>query len=199
MAAASSTAAPKDMLSPAPAAGAAPEKKIILHSITVRINSAAMATIFILSRFLMPMTIHSTISAPTTRHHIHAPPEKMPAAARELSYIIMAVQPTSWVTFSAANSRQPFRPKLSFTVSMALCRVRAPIRPAKYIMVQPMTWPSSIASRPFCSPSGAKYVPVIISARETPAPNHMRAFANTEVFFVSIFAPPQYSPPMAKA
>ena len=89
---------------------------------------------------------------------------------------MMAVQPTSCSTFSRANSRPPFWPKLIFTVSMALRPVRPPMRPASSIMPQPMTWPMRMASRPLPMPRGAKEVPVRISARETPAPNQIRAF-----------------------
>ena len=85
MATASSTAAPKDRESSIAATGLAPEKKMTLQRMIVSTSSAAMATILILSRFRMPMTIHSTMSAPMTRHQIHAPPEKMPAAASDPS------------------------------------------------------------------------------------------------------------------
>ena len=44
-----------------------------------------------------------------------------------------------------------------------------------------MTWPMIIDSSPFEKPSGARNVPVIISARLTPAPNHISAFSNTEL------------------
>ena len=66
---------------------------------------------------------------------------------------------------------QPLEPKLIFVVSMALFFVCPPMRPAKYIMAQPMRCPRRIAARPFPKPSGAKYVPVRISAMDTPAPN----------------------------
>ena len=89
---------------------------------------------------------------------------------------MMAVQPTNCSTFSRANSRPPFWPKLIFTVSMALRPVRPPISPARSIMAQPMMWPMRIAARPLAMPSGAKEVPVRISARETPAPNQIRPF-----------------------
>ena len=87
-----------------------------------------------------------------------------------------AVQPTSCSTFKNANSRPPRRPKDIFTVSMALFSVRPPIRPERKNSVQPMMWPMTIAAMPFPIPSGAKAVPVRISARETPAPNQIRLF-----------------------
>ena len=64
----------------------------------------------------------------------------------------------------------------AFTVSMAVRPVRPPIRPERKNSVQPMMWPMTIAAMPFPIPSGAKAVPVRISARETPAPNQIRLF-----------------------
>ena len=89
---------------------------------------------------------------------------------------MMAVQPTSWRTFSAAKNSPPRRPKLIFTVSMALFPLRAPMRPARKNRAQPMTCPMTMAAKPRAKPRGAKLVPVRISARETPAPNQMRPF-----------------------
>ena len=50
------------------------------------------------------------------------------------------------------------------------------MRPASSIMAQPMICPSRMAAKPFAMPSGAKAVPVRISASETPAPNQIRPF-----------------------
>ena len=97
---------------------------------------------------------------------------------------LCAVQPTSCRTFRNANSRPPFWPKLILTVSMALRPVRPPMRPASSIMAQPMMWPMRIAAKPFAMPSGAKDVPVRISASEPPAPNQIRPFWKVEVFFI---------------
>ena len=69
---------------------------------------------------------------------------------------MMAVQPTSCSTFSAAKKMPPFPPKLILTVSMALLPVRPPMSPAANIMTQPITCPRTIASIPFAMPSGAK-------------------------------------------
>ena len=66
----------------------------------------------------------------------------------------------------------------------ALCANLLPMRPASSIMAQPMMWPMRIAAKPFAMPSGAKDVPVRISASETPAPNQIRPFWKVEVFFI---------------
>ena len=81
MATASSTAAPKVRPSPPGAAMTLPEKKITLHSTSVSTNSAAMVTLLIQPRSVMPTTIHSTISAPITRHHTQWPTLKIPPMA----------------------------------------------------------------------------------------------------------------------
>ena len=153
-----------------------------------------MATVFILPRLVMPINIHRMISAPITRHHIQLPISATPPAASAPSYIIMAVQPTSCRTLSAANSMQPFCPKLIFVDSMALRRELPPITPAKNSIMQPITWPVNIAARPVLKPMSAKYVPVSISASDTPAPNHIRPFSNIEVRFSIICAPPLLLP-----
>ena len=88
---------------------------------------------------------------------------------------MIAVQPTSCSTLRAAKKTPPLFPKLIFVVSIALRRVLPPIIPARNIMAHPMTCPVRMAASPFAKPSGAKYVPVKISAMETPAPNQMRA------------------------
>ena len=72
MATESSTAAPNVMASP-PAPATDPSPKITLLSTSVRINKAAIATVLILPRFVIPITIHKMISAPITRHHTHLP------------------------------------------------------------------------------------------------------------------------------
>ena len=99
---------------------------------------------------------------------------------------MIAVQPTSCRTFNTANRRQPLPPKLSFTVSMALSRFMPPIRPAKNSMVQPIKCPSKMAASPFSNPRGARYVPVRISAMETPAPNQIRPLFKVLVPLFSI-------------
>ena len=97
---------------------------------------------------------------------------------------MIAVHPTSCSTFNAANKRQPFCPKLIFVESIALKRIFPPITPARNNKIQPMTCPATIAKIPFFNPKGARYVPVSISAIETPAPNQINAFSNKEVFFI---------------
>ena len=82
-----------------------------------------------------------------------------------------------------ANKRLPLSPKLIFTVSMALLRSFAPIIPAANIISPPIRCPSKIAAIAFPKPSGAKYVPVRISAKDTPAPNQISPFEKTEVLF----------------
>ena len=47
--------------------------------------------------------------------------------------------------------------------------------------MHPIRCPTSIADSPAANPSGAKYVPVSISAKDTPAPNHIRPFSNIDV------------------
>ena len=81
MATASSTAAPKVRLSPSTAGIALPEKKMTLHSTSVRINSAAIVTLLIQPRSVMPTAIHKMISAPMTKHHTPRPMAKMPPTA----------------------------------------------------------------------------------------------------------------------
>ena len=82
MATASSTAAPKLMVSPRSPPTGAPEKKITLHSTSVSTKSAAMATLLMTPRFVMPTRIHTTMRPPMTRHHIQCPPSKIPPMAR---------------------------------------------------------------------------------------------------------------------
>ena len=81
MATASSTAAPKENVSSVMDVTTVPSKKIILKRINVRIKSAAIATVFTLPRFVIPIRIHTMISAPITRHHTQCPTVKMPPAA----------------------------------------------------------------------------------------------------------------------
>jgi hypothetical protein len=50
------------------------------------------------------------------------------------------------------------------------------MRPTRKSRIQPITWPVTMAAKPWVNPSEAKLVPVRISARETPAPNQMRPF-----------------------
>ena len=52
---------------------------------------------------------------------------------------------------------------------MALLRSLAPIIPAANIISPPIKCPNKIAAMAFPNPSGAKYVPVKISAMDTPA------------------------------
>ena len=81
MATASSTAAPK-LSEPSPAAPDAPEKKITLHSTSVKTSSAAMATLLMPPRLVTPTRIHTAMSPPITRHQSQWPPAKMPPTAR---------------------------------------------------------------------------------------------------------------------
>ena len=81
MATASSTAAPKDMASPA-AVTALPEKKMTLHNTKVSKNRAAMVSLLIQPRSVTPTAIHRTMRAPMTRHHTQWPTAKMPPMAR---------------------------------------------------------------------------------------------------------------------
>ena len=80
MATASSTAAPKVMASPE-ALMALPEKKITLHSTSVRRKRAAMVSLLIQPRSVMPTTIHTMMRTPMTRHQTQCPTEKMPPMA----------------------------------------------------------------------------------------------------------------------
>ena len=59
-----------------------PSKKMTLQSTSVRMNSAAMAILFTQPRFVMPMSIHTRMSTPMTRHQTQAPVSKMPLVAR---------------------------------------------------------------------------------------------------------------------
>ena len=93
------------------------------------------------------------------------------------------VQPTSCMTFSTAKSSPPRAPNAIFTVSIALRRVRAPMSPARKSRKQPITCPAMMAVPPSRNPSGAKNVPVKISASDTPAPNQISAFAGMLVLF----------------
>ena len=131
-------------------------KKITLKSIKLRINNAAIATVFILPRFVIPTSIQRIMSTPITIAHIQAPVEKMPSAAREPSYIIIAVQPTSCRTFNSEKNFPPYSPKLIFTVSMALLPVFPPIIPAANIMRPPIICPKTIAAIPLANPSEAR-------------------------------------------
>ena len=69
---------------------------------------------------------------------------------------------------------------------MELFFVFAPIIPAKNSNVHPIRCPIIVASIPFDIPSDAKYVPVTISAIDTPAPNQIKLLLNTDVPFFSI-------------
>ena len=81
MATASSTAAPKVMASPE-ASMAFPEKKITLHSTRVSTNSAAMVSLLIQPRSVMPTAIHRMMRAPMTRHQTQWLTVRMPPMAR---------------------------------------------------------------------------------------------------------------------
>ena len=63
--------------------------------------------------------------------HTHSPQGRMEVAAAAPLAIITAVQPTSCKTLRLEKSTEPFCPKDSLTVSMALRSVFAPIMPAK--------------------------------------------------------------------
>ena len=67
MATASSTAAPKVMASPE-AAIALPEKKITLHSTKVKRNRAAIVSLLIQPRSVIPTAIHRMMRTLMTRH-----------------------------------------------------------------------------------------------------------------------------------
>ena len=56
-------------------------KNITLHIIIVRINNAAIATVFIFPRFVIPITTQRIIRAPITRHHTQFPVLNIPFAA----------------------------------------------------------------------------------------------------------------------
>ena len=80
----------------------------------------------------------------------------------------------------------PFCPKLILTVSIELFFVLAPIIPAKNNNTHPIICPITVASIPFVIPRDAKYVPVTISAIDTPAPNQIKLLLNTDVPFFSM-------------
>ena len=80
MATDNSTAAPKVMVS-SEMPCIVPLPKMVKQRMMVRMNSAAMATVLTLPRFLMPIRIQRTISAPMTRHQIQLPTPHMPLAA----------------------------------------------------------------------------------------------------------------------
>ncbi len=107
---------------------------------------------------------------------------------------MIAVQPTSCSTLIAAKKRAPYRPKLTLVVSIELSRSFPPITPAANIMVQPITCPIRMARSPFAKPSGAKYVPVRISAMDTAAPNQMSAERPAEraAFLFSLMLSPRF-------
>ena len=60
---------------------ALPEKKMTLHKTSVKINKAAIVILLIQPKSVMPTAIHSTISAPMTKHHTQRPIAKMPPTA----------------------------------------------------------------------------------------------------------------------
>lgn len=179
MATASSTAPPK-VRSPAGTCGAPPLKTTRLRTI-VKMNRAAMTTTLILLRFFSPMTIHTAMKAPMMRLHQDTPMAAMVLAAKAALATMTAVQPTSWMTFRPAKSLAPWVPKEMRTVSMALPPVRPPMRPARYMTTPPMRWPRMIAAKALAKPSGARSIPVRISAMEMPAPNHNRPLEKTDV------------------
>ena len=64
---------------------------------------------------------------------------------------------------------------LSFLFFLIFSGINFPaITPARNSIRQPMMCPTMIPASPFPMPSGARYVPVRISAIETPAPNQIR-------------------------
>ena len=94
MATESSTAAPKVIPSPL-ISGLFPPPKITKLRTIVSPKRAPMAIVFILPRFLMPISNQRIISAPIIMHHTQFPISKIPFTARAPSKIMMAVQPTS--------------------------------------------------------------------------------------------------------
>ena len=79
----------------------------------------------------MPMAIHTKIRTPMAALHTHSPHGTMETAAAAPLAIMTAVQPTSCNTLRLEKRMEPFSPKDSFTVSMALFSVLAPIMPAR--------------------------------------------------------------------
>ena len=77
---ASSTAAPKDMVSVAVAPGL-PPRKMTTQSTTVSTKSRAMVILLSRPRFVMPMAIHMIISTPMTMLQTQMPTSKMPLVA----------------------------------------------------------------------------------------------------------------------
>ncbi len=61
--------------------GAARRQKITLHSTSVRRKRAAMVSLLIQPRSVMPTTIHTMMRTPMTRHQTQCPTEKMPPMA----------------------------------------------------------------------------------------------------------------------
>ena len=133
-------------------------------------------------RFFRPSTIHSAMRAAMMTLQKAVPIAAIVLAATAALAIMTAVQPMSWMTFSPANNLAPCRPKEICTVSMALRPVRPPMTPAPNMTAPPMTWPIMMARSPLPNPSGARSIPVSISAIEMPAPNHKSPFDKTEVF-----------------
>ena len=165
------------MTSPrSPTTGALPPKKITLHKTSVSTNSAAMAILLIQPRSVTPTTIHTTISAPITRHHTHRPTSKMPPTASAL-VIDHDGRPADELQHIQKREQQAAAPSEGHLHRLHGALFRAPADQAgEENSVQPMMWPMTIAAMPFPIPSGAKAVPVRISARETPAPNQIRLF-----------------------
>ena len=90
------------------------------------------------------------------------------------------------ISVQRANNKAPVDPKLIFTVSIALFLVFPPINPAKNIIPHPMICPMMIANNPVENPKDAKYVPVKISAKDTPAPNQISPFSKIDVLLLPI-------------
>ena len=69
------------MVSPKSPPTGAPEKKITLHSTSVKRKRAVMEILLMSPRLVMPTRIHTRMSPPITRHQIQCPALKMPSMA----------------------------------------------------------------------------------------------------------------------
>ena len=156
------------------------------ESTSVRMKSAAIASLLTRSKFFISSIIQMAIMMPITPHQrVFSVPyiglRMMPSEIAPPA-IITAVQPTSCSTLSAAKNFAPCSPKESLTLSIAPCPDRPPIKAARYMRKPPIRCPATTAPMPRAIPSGAISVPVYISAMETAAPNQISALAVVVLF-----------------
>ncbi len=159
-------------------------------STIVNTSNDPIAKIFSLLKFFIPTVSQTIMSIPIIKLHTQLPFSLIIVfAATAPLNIITAVHPTSCKTLRLEKNIDPLCPKDSFTVSIELFCVFAPMRPAKYNNTQPIMCPIIIAVIPFVKPRGANSVPVIISAIDKAAPNQISPFVKMDVFVFSMFYP----------